>query len=74
MGSQRMSGARRTPGEYRSFLNIAAASSAETTYLTDIAGRLSLLPSPHQERLAAGYSELTASLKALVRTLEERGD
>ena len=66
--------ARRTPGEYRSFLNIATGSSAEAAYLTDIACRLLLLPLPHAQRLGAGYSELTAKLKSLVRSLEERGD
>jgi four helix bundle protein len=66
--------ARRTPGEYRSFLNIATASSAETAYLTDVACRLLILPVPHAQRLGAGYNELTATLKSLVRTLEERGD
>ena len=66
--------ARRTPAEYRNFLNVATASSAETGYLIQVAGRIDLISSANAERLQAGYGELTASLKALVTTLEQRGD
>jgi four helix bundle protein len=66
--------ARRTPAEYRNFLNVATASAAETAYMVDVAGRLDLLPAEHAQRLGTGYSELTASLKTLVRVLEERRD
>ena len=64
--------ARRTPAEYRSFLNVATGSSAEAAYLIDLACRLRLLPLPHAERLGTGYGELTATLKSLVRALEGR--
>jgi four helix bundle protein len=66
--------ARRTPAEYRNFLNVATVSSAETAYLVDVAGRIDLLQAEHAQRLGTGYRELTASLKTLVRVLEERGD
>ena len=66
--------ARRTPAEYRHFLNVASASSAETAYLVDVAGRLELLAGIEAKRLASGYAELTASLKSLVQALEQRGD
>jgi four helix bundle protein len=66
--------ARRAPAEYRHFLNIATASSAETAYLLDVAGRLEFLTAPQAQRLGAGYGELTAALKALVRVLEDRAD
>ena len=55
-------------------LNVAMASSAEAAYLIDIAGRLELLEATQANRLSAGYSELTASLKKLSGALEERGD
>jgi four helix bundle protein len=42
-----MSRARRTPAEYRNFLNVATASAAETAYMVDVAGRLDLLAAEH---------------------------
>lgn len=66
--------ARRTPAEYRSFLSIATASSAEASYLVDVAGRLELMARSDARRLATGYGELTASLKSLVQVLEQRGN
>ena len=66
--------ARRGPGEYRNFLNVATGSSAETTYLVDVSFRLGFIKAAEHERLCREYGELTASLKAWVRTLERSAD
>ena len=66
--------ARRGPGEYRNFLNIATGSSAETAYLIDVSFRLGFIKDGDHKRLGRGYADLTASLKALVQSLERRAD
>ena len=66
--------ARRHPGDYRRFLDIATGSSAETSYLLEISRRLGVLNDSYAERLARGYAELTATLKALLTSLERAGD
>ena len=66
--------ARRYPGEYRRFLDIAAGSSAETAYLLDVSRRLGMLSLADSQRVEKGYAELTASLKALLTSLERAGD
>ena len=66
--------ARRHAADYRRFLDIATGSSAEAGYLVDVSGRLGMLKQSDAERLGAGYAELTASLKALVFSLERTGN
>jgi len=66
--------ARRHPGDYRRFLDIATGSSAEAGYLVDVSCRLGMLKTSDAERLATGYVELTACLKALLTSLERAGD
>ncbi len=65
--------ARRSPLEYLNFLNIATGSAAETGYLLDLAHRLGFLGAQDHEQASAAYSEIVASLKALVNSLELRG-
>jgi len=64
--------ARRTLAEYVNFLNIAAGSAAETRYLLDLASRLGLLLEAEATLLEGGYRELSASLCALVASLDPR--
>ena len=61
--------ARRTETEYLNFLNIALGSAAESRYLADVSGRLSCLTSDGARLLDDGYSELCASLTALINAL-----
>jgi four helix bundle protein len=64
--------ARRTIGEYLSFLNIAAGSAAEARYLIDLSVRLGFLPSSECDVLEQQFSSLSAQLQALIRSLESR--
>jgi four helix bundle protein len=66
--------ARRGPGEYRNFLNVATGSSAESAYLVDVSFRLGFIKEDDRKRLFLGYGNLTASLKALVQSLERSAD
>ena len=62
--------ARRTLREYVNFINVAAASSAETAYLLSVAGRLGLLETTRASQLEDGYRELLKSLRAMLRGLD----
>ena len=62
--------ARRTLREYVNFINVAAASSAETAYLLSVAGRLGLLETTRASQLENGYRELLKSLRAMLRGLD----
>ncbi len=64
--------ARRTTGEYRSFLNIAEGSAAEGRYLLDLSARLGFVPASDQEALDKEFASVSAQLEALVRALESR--
>jgi four helix bundle protein len=64
--------ARRTTREYVSFLNIAAASSAETRYLVEVSARLGFLNPSQAEGLCRDYAELSARLQALIRALSPK--
>jgi four helix bundle protein len=64
--------ARRSKGEYLSFLNIAAGSAAEAQYLTGLATRLGVLAIHPGQKLAADYATLCAALQALIRSLADR--
>ena len=64
--------ARRTLREYVSFLNVAAASSAEVMYLFSVAGRSGYVGARDAGRLEASFRELLKSLRALLRGLETR--
>jgi four helix bundle protein len=61
--------ARRSTAEYLGFLNIAAASAAETGYLLGLAGRLGFITSGDQNSLEERYTRLSAELQALIRSL-----
>jgi four helix bundle protein len=62
--------ARRTLAEYVNFLNIAAGSAAEARYLFDLASRLGMLLEDEANALEGGYRELSASLCALIASLD----
>jgi len=61
--------ARRTTAEYCHFLNIAAASASEARYLVELSCRLGFLTDVSGKGLVVDYTELTASLQALMRAL-----
>jgi four helix bundle protein len=64
--------ARRSNHEYLNFLNIAAASAAETRYLVDLALRLGFVAPEDIEGLKEGYTEVAGSLVSLIRSLAGR--
>jgi four helix bundle protein len=61
--------ARRTTGEYLSFLNIAAGSASEARYLVDLACRLGFLKEADSRAAIRDYTELCAGLQALMNSL-----
>jgi four helix bundle protein len=61
--------ARRTTREYVHFLNVATGSAAEAEYLATVAERLEILPSARADELVRTYAKLSASLRALLRSL-----
>lgn len=66
--------ARLSTREYVSFLNVASGSATESCYLLSLAGRLGLLTAADADRLVAGYSELSAGLRALIEALRAAPD
>jgi len=66
--------ARLSTREYVNFLNIASGSATETYYLVYLSGRLGLLAEPDAVRLASGYSELSAGLRAMIQALRDAPD
>jgi four helix bundle protein len=63
--------ARRTAAEYRRFLEIAYASSRETSYLVTLASRLGFLEAERTAGIAGGYEALSAGLLALTANLPD---
>jgi four helix bundle protein len=61
--------ARRTTSEYLNFLNIAAGSASEARYLVELSSRLGFVGEEEGEALTAAYTELCASLQALIMSL-----
>jgi four helix bundle protein len=61
--------ARRTTREYVHFLNVAAGSAAEVEYLVTVAVRLEILAEGEADHLVRGYAKLSASLRAMLRSL-----
>ena len=61
--------ARRTAREYVHFLNVATGSAAEAEYLVTLAERLEILPATRADDLIRAYGKLSASLRALLRSL-----
>jgi four helix bundle protein len=64
--------ARQTTREWLNFLNIAAGSATEASYLANVAGRLGLVEEREAAGLERGYSELAAGLRAMSRALREK--
>ena len=64
--------ARHTTREWLNFLNIAAGSATEASYLANVAGRLGLVEQREAAGLEQGYSELAAGLRAMSRALREK--
>lgn len=62
--------ARRTTREYLQFLNIAAGSAAETSYLAELAHRLGLLSGEACTHLSNRYTDVLKGLLTLIRSLE----
>ena len=63
---------RQTTGEWLNFLNIASGSATEAHYLAGVAGRLGFVEKREATGLEEGYSELSASLRAMSRALREK--
>ena len=61
--------ARRTTREYVHFLNVATGSAAEAEYLATVAERLEMLAAGDADELTRGYAKLSASLRAMLRSL-----
>ena len=66
--------ARLSTREYVSFLNVASGSATESCYLLSLAGRLGLLSDADATRLSAGYSELSAGLRAMIQAPHDAPD
>src|SRR5687768_12851765 len=64
--------ARRSQGEYVNFLNIAAGSACEMSYLLSVAHRLTFLPDACNEDLAPRCAHLSKSLIRLIASLDSR--
>jgi four helix bundle protein len=64
--------ARRTTNEYLNFLSIAAASASEVRYLVDVSCRLGFINEQDRKALDARYTELAASLQALLYSLSPK--
>jgi four helix bundle protein len=62
---------RRSPADYRRFLDIALGSAEETTYLLDLAGRLNLLTGPGYD---ASRNLATRVVKILQKLLDSVGE
>jgi len=62
--------ARRTTREYLQFLNVSNGSTAETSYLINVAHRLGFLPANSETELVERYTELTKGLQKLMSALE----
>jgi four helix bundle protein len=60
--------ARMHEAEYVNFLNISNSSSAETSYLSSVSGRLGFMPSKVAVALERDYEELRAGLNALINS------
>ena len=59
--------------EYVNFLNISNRSSAESSYLSNVSGRLGFIPSKVSTALEEDYQELCASLNALINSYRSAG-
>ena len=64
--------ARRSTKEYLHFLNIAGGSAAEARYLIELAHRLGLISANQCGTLVSRYTELLASLQALIYALGDK--
>ena len=62
--------ARRTIGEYVSFLNVSRASAAEVSYLVQLASELGYLSAPAYQELARACDQLIPQLERLVQRME----
>ena len=54
--------------EYVSFLNISNSSSSETSYLSNVSGRLGFMPLDVATALEREYEELCSGLNALINS------
>ena len=64
--------ARRSQGEYVNFLNVAAGSACEMSYLLSVAHRLKFLPDACNEDLAPRCAHLSKSLIRLIASLDSK--
>ena len=64
--------ARRSQGEYVNFLNVAAGSACEMSYLLSVAHRLKFLPDACNEELAPRCAHLSKSLIRLIASLDSK--
>lgn len=62
--------ARRSLGEYVSFLNVASGSAAEVAYLLSVVGRLGLMDPSTAGVLESSYQDLLRSLRATQKSLD----
>jgi four helix bundle protein len=62
--------ARRTIGEYVSFLNVSRASAAEVSYLVQLASELGDLSAPALQELTRACDQLIPQLERLVQRME----
>ncbi len=60
--------ARMYEAEYVNFLNITNSSSSETSYLSNVSGRLGFMPSQAAAALERDYEELCTGLNALINS------
>jgi len=65
--------ARRTEGEYVSFLHIALGSASEARYLTGLAGRLGFLEQGASRALTGKCADLVRGLQSLIDGLRRTG-
>ena len=66
--------ARQTTREWLNFLNIASGSATEAYYLAHVTRRLGYVEEREATALEQGYSELSASLRAMGRSLREKAN
>ena len=64
--------ARRTTKEYVNFLNISCGSSAELSYLVDLASELGYLPGAVFKELNDRCDQVCRQVKALLQTMERK--